>query len=688
MYPFRDALVHIKDMSSSYYITDPSTHFKVGEAVDVWVKFVNGTKVGLQLFEKSNFAPSLLANNSYFGSLKVGDKVNGTVVKTAPNGVYLNVGHPNLAFLHIKRYRMAKSQNGREVWEILPLNTTLEAFIVSVSNDGSRLSLTTYHPDLWERYGVDKETDASYQDRMRLSLQNEIVADRLLSKRSARNDKDDDDKDDIVAGLSEADYEKGEILSIDQIRSFVAQTTGGRKDNSIDSGSTTVLLNDAPMEQQEVKRKKFDPIQQEAEMIMKLTSKDIFKGLAQIKGYVHLQDLKDWGYVGSVMKENNMTISQLKTMMENAGGKHGRLDQDSFCRFMEIFNDAMGLNEVDDRSSSEIIGEYNNIDSNEKSITSSVQKNDSTNVLSNYFDLDSLSSQNSVKESGNDSSLMDIESMINKYLEFSPLEDMKLSVNASKTAGRDMLIRGYSLDKKAHEKLEEKFENTSTISAILFEKICSSKKGASLEDIVKCDYARTLINKGMITVDDVRRLFYDICTVKASNQIPVLNQAQVSCLFEQLANLPNREVNNSPLTMNLSPSLNASSPSMENISTSGSSPKTFDDIFFRILKNKKTTVALKDILKNQEIILDFLLAKQFTNLNAPSNILDLRNSLQKEIKHLIQVSFCKVLLDTPNIDILKSNEAAKDTEVDKEDFISMMESIGNFFFILVSLLIL
>jgi ribosomal protein S1 len=106
----RDGLVHVKDISKDYFISNHESKFIPGQDIDVWVKFVEEetSKLGLQMFPVSDRL-AIARNKPITLSLtdiQRKDQVVGTVTRASNYGLFIDIGSGGIdAFLHLKRMR-------------------------------------------------------------------------------------------------------------------------------------------------------------------------------------------------------------------------------------------------------------------------------------------------------------------------------------------------------------------------------------------------------------------------------------------------------------------------------------------------------------------------------------------------------------------------------------------------------
>ena len=286
----RDGLVHIKDVSKDYFVSNLESKFVPGQDVDVWVKFVEekAYKLGLQMFPVDADAPSshrsrglpsdgsatdLASADQYLGeprtsleAYEVEQEVTGKVVKVSTFGAFVDIGAEVLAFLHKRKMNVSPKRRALKTWEITPVGSTVTCWVHEVELGRRRVSVSSYSPDRWAEMlpmrsdmntaGASGETGVA-----RLSRETELSDDRFsnaalertlaltLSDGENFNDEDDDDNDDYADNASDedddgADGEGGDNLSPAEIRALLAGTNRANAKIGLDDFATVTADTD------------------------------------------------------------------------------------------------------------------------------------------------------------------------------------------------------------------------------------------------------------------------------------------------------------------------------------------------------------------------------------------------------------------------------------------------------------
>ena len=156
----RDALVHIKDISDSYFVTNLESKFVPGQDIDVYVKFIllSENKLGLQMYPPSvsQVKQSETAGNKKkerdisLADLDVGMEVKGRVVRTSDYGVYVDIGASDVTpFLHRRKMKSNRRQWKYKAGELVPLGSEIACFVHEIDAARNRVGLTTYPQEQW-----------------------------------------------------------------------------------------------------------------------------------------------------------------------------------------------------------------------------------------------------------------------------------------------------------------------------------------------------------------------------------------------------------------------------------------------------------------------------------------------------------------------------------------------------------
>lgn len=87
--------------------------------------------------------------------------------------------------------------------------------------------------------------------------------------------------------------------------------------------------------------------EEEEEEESELTSEELFEDLAQGRDWLYFKDIKEWDYARQLLMDREIEESQLREMFNQANPVRGRLDRDAFEDFVDVFVDALGLEEAD-----------------------------------------------------------------------------------------------------------------------------------------------------------------------------------------------------------------------------------------------------------------------------------------------------------------------------------------------------
>lgn len=395
----KDGLVHIRDISSDYFVSNLHSKFAPGQDIDVWVKFVllKDKKLGLQMFpppaatnavvhpstgmSTSTNASTSPSKNSV-RKLSIRDlqptmQLQGKVVRTSDFGVYVDIGVPDTpAFLHRRKMLSNRRQWKYRPWEITPLGTEVTCFVHEVDVARKRIAITTYPPELWATRlaptGANRHFDRtlSYDDTDPMVEDNEELggdtrAANMRARRSAALqlvDADDEDDD-----ISDTEWERGETLSVAEIRALTAHRVSQQQLNDYDevnkgdvslpnpaypASMTRTTLNGAADGAASTAGARNSvrngAVLAHSAAANQLSTEELFESLSNKRSFLTLGELKKWQYVRQMLlTDGALTPLMLQDLFTQSGARQGRMDVDHFEVFLDLFVDVLGLEEED-----------------------------------------------------------------------------------------------------------------------------------------------------------------------------------------------------------------------------------------------------------------------------------------------------------------------------------------------------
>eukprot|EP01038_Epipyxis_sp_PR26KG_P013310 gene13310-17832_t len=397
----KDGLVHIKDISKDYFVENLPAKFIPGQDIDVWIKFVSekDNKLGLQMYapieqlSKKDLKPSTdefdeEINESSLSELKVGDMVQGKVIKSSKFGVFVDIGDA-IAFLHRRKMKINRRQRNLKPWEIIPIGTIFDGYVFQVDAERTRVELTTYLPTEWDtrlpspQQRDDNDDDYENEDE-ELGGSTKAANLRALERTLAINLDDDDDEDNLDD--EDFDYnsvdedEEEEILSAEEIRKLTANrknppklvmddfnSKNKKKDESDSNNDASLTKDKSPMNEND---KSID---------------ELFSEIAHNRDYVTLNDLNKWDYLNELKKTDKddttppITQSIIENLFKKASGNSDRkLNIDQFEYFIDSLVDQLGLVD-DDGSYDEEISNPSEISNKGSSVKPLIVINDTDN---------------------------------------------------------------------------------------------------------------------------------------------------------------------------------------------------------------------------------------------------------------------------------------------------------------------
>lgn len=332
-----DGLVHIGDISPTFFTKAVQNRVKKGQKVKVWVKDVDIEKNRIRL----RMYPFKSHQRYNWSDLKVLQEVNGTVAKIADEALYLDIGAPLLAYLPRRNMKIPKGKGNYRVHELAPYNSTVRCFIREANERLKKLVVTTYHPDNWHIYlpplSSSGELPSSRPYKGRFAEQEEIRRQKLLEreafKRRMRGETSGsgtnylDDEDDNEFG----EYSDAESLTDDEITRLRDQRT--------------VLIDDLQGNStyQKPSKGKRKRMLAEAEDDRRLTTKQLFTMLCDGKDYITFKDFKYWWYVRMLKQAGDWDGRKFKEAMAEASGGYLRVYESQLDDFLLIFAKKFGI---------------------------------------------------------------------------------------------------------------------------------------------------------------------------------------------------------------------------------------------------------------------------------------------------------------------------------------------------------
>eukprot|EP01031_Cornospumella_fuschlensis_P034632 gene34632-41937_t len=349
-----DGLVHIKDASNVYFITDLSTRYQPGEEVTVWVKFVNAAerKLGLQLFP---YTPPLERKYSW-ADLSYEMPVEGKIVKFSDSGAYVDIGGPKLAYMPRRNMKSNYRQRNMKPWELEQLNNICQCFVMQSDEDEGQLIVSTFAPTEWEKRFllVSKTGRKSTQqlDERRRSNDDAIARTMGLKKKLVVGDDDDDDY------MDEEDDSEGEETESGDMDVARKETSEAE-----DQGSNYKIILDDVGDSQTPRRSAskskpkqldiFDDSEDSSRSSEEISTEDLFAQLASGKPFITLKEVKQWVYLQQLVKAGRISFGDLPAMFARAGGSTS-LSFEEFNTFMELFAERVGIETVYDEEEDDV----------------------------------------------------------------------------------------------------------------------------------------------------------------------------------------------------------------------------------------------------------------------------------------------------------------------------------------------
>eukprot|EP00981_Chlorochromonas_danica_P008765 scaffold2312_cov165-Ochromonas_danica.AAC.5 len=505
-----DGLVHIKDASSTYFVKDLNTRFEAGKDLDVWVKFVDVElkKLGLQLFP---VIPSLETKYDW-KDLEVGMQVKGRVVKFAEFGTFFDVGGPATAFM--PRFRMKSNRKQRKLmpWELLALNDDLECYVYKISPSMRRIELTAYPPDSWERMFLEKtrqpeeDDEDEDEDIATMSYSNKEALKRNLAvstqdsddEESYEDDEDeddnDDDDDDEEEEYVDTDDDEGEVLSAEEVyrltgRKLVMDDFAEEDAKQKASENKNQVTNRGEAEDKGKEDEDEEVLEDEED---ELDTDELFVLLSHGRSFVTFSDVKQWTYIQLLLQQGDLQTYEVKNMFIEAGAQRGRLDEDGFVRFVEIFVNRLGLEadfddryeevDEDDEDEEEDVGEDDDEEEEEQqeSISVSLEQNSESDEQEELIGMFVASPNRSVGKLGGDTRAFE-----------------ELYEEASRNAKAKESNCEEIEDEEDEDEEDEEYESEShaELTREVFDSLAGTKGYVSVKDLMNWDFVLNAIGE-------------------------------------------------------------------------------------------------------------------------------------------------------------------------------------------------
>jgi hypothetical protein len=521
----KDGLVHVKDMSKDYFVKDHVTKYSPGQDIDCWVKFVDAEnkKLGLQLFPAMSRFPKdkdIGIEKLDILKLRSGDAVKGLVVRASDYGVYVDIGAQVDAFLQKRKMKLGKTRIPLKSWEIFPTGSIVNAFVYKVERDRNRIALTTFDPSEWEdKIPVADEEESSREPAFRddeelggstragnlralqriLALDDEDDDDEDEEKESSIEDTDDAAKADDDKDEEEDSYEIVEELSQAELEAIMRERQAQRElEEEIDD----IVDDEEEDEPSPKKRKIFQDLEANNMELtpnesQEMSTEELFAELSKGRDYVTIKEIKRWDYVVDALRDGDITEDDLKELIREAGGRvtGGRLSEDDFDQFIDLFADRLGLE--DDEN---IEGDEDGADADDQeSQPPSVLILDDTLSTDSPPPMPLIRARASAAADDDDEELDEDDDE-----EMEDITDDSKNQDPSSSASIDELFQ-----KKA---------STNDLFQYVFNAVAGKKAYVSLEDALSWDFAKAMIDNKAVSRSEAERMFID--SIKSNQKLP------------------------------------------------------------------------------------------------------------------------------------------------------------------------
>ena len=390
----KDGLVHVRDISKDYFITNHENKFLPGQDIDVWIKFIEpeNSKLGLQMYpvqSNKNDNQADAATKRRVSNFAVGDEIEGTIIRLSQYGVYVDIGAEVEAYLHRRKMNIAKGQKSLQPWEITPLGSYIKGYVNTVDKDRKRIGLTTYRPDQWENKLPSRSNFVDLVDDDE-ELGGSSRADNL---RALERELGSDDDGDFDENGDDEDGDDGYKFSTAEIDALVAQRNAKLLIDEVGDNRDDDIM-------AELGRQRNRNIEEDGEEISIDEIFDELRGSGN-RDYITISQLRKWDYLSDLLEDGDLPDDDFKQLISESGARDGKMTLEQFEDFVDIMVDFLDLedeNEYDDDDDKDDDNDDDN-DNDEIKVIEKSSKSDEPIVL---FDEMSSSDKPPVKKTRDD----------------------------------------------------------------------------------------------------------------------------------------------------------------------------------------------------------------------------------------------------------------------------------------------
>jgi hypothetical protein len=413
--------------------------------------------------------------------------------------------------------------------------------------------VTTYAPADWEdrflerlsdRQDDDNDDDDDDDDDEMIDDNEELGGDvraanlKALKRTLDLNIDDDDDEED-----EDDDDDGGEELSSQEIQKLAMMGRTSKlviDDFNVRSTSNNVrqtrVDNDSDDDDNKTnsnsKRVVLVAADDTEGIVDELSTDELFEMLSNGRSYLTISDIKNWSYLKQMIASGIIKMNAVHKIFRQAGAVQGKLMEEQFEDFVDMFSDALQLLDDDD---DEVV------DSN-GDIGVTVEREDNkngvevTNKSISADDLDALIDTElniDVEDDGHDDDIIaadeldedDSELMITSYIDDNDDDDddldaslgdgvRKTTTSSSSSSGNAMMEQGLKPSKDIQQylpSLAAKTDSTNNNNMLsnLFQQLSNSKTFLEYTDIIKWDFVKDLINQDISNSVLIRQAFND-----------------------------------------------------------------------------------------------------------------------------------------------------------------------------------
>ena len=332
----RDGLVHVKDISRNYFVSSPHDHYRAGQDIDCYIKYVDpeNKKIGLKMYPslasdgEDVDDSTLLHGTKLLEEFEEGESIEGKVIRVSNFGVYVDVGcGKTAAFLHRRKMNIGKRRRKFTAGQIHPIGSTVKGYIYNKDSRMQRIGITTLPPEKWNLFEINSNGDRSNSYEETLDAETLVENERALENiLNLTLDDDFEDEEEEEDALTWNDSDDDLLMNKSILSDSDISSSSSRDSSSRDSSSSNMVEDD----------------DDDGEV---LSVEDLFTQLANGKNHVTPSDMAEWDFISDQMVDGNMDFYFLEEAFRQMGAKRYKVNEANFPLLIEFIADACGVEE-------------------------------------------------------------------------------------------------------------------------------------------------------------------------------------------------------------------------------------------------------------------------------------------------------------------------------------------------------